>query len=219
MVDAEHLQEFFRVSGLSFTADQVQQFAGLVEILLRWNQHRNLTAITAPDDVWEKHLVDSLTLLPYAKNACRLLDIGSGAGFPALPLKIACPRLEVVAVEAVAKKVAFQRHVARTLGLTGYTAIHGRAEALVDLPLCKPGFDLVTARALGSLLLLADLARPYLAPGGRLVAMKGGEAVAELQEQGSQLTQAGWIVTPTFLTLPRSGAERCLVEMTLKNGL
>ena len=83
----------------------------LVDEMLRWNRSRNLTAITDRDEVLEKHLVDSLTLLPFARQAKRLLDIGSGAGFPALPLKIVCPELAVVSVDAVGKKIDFQRHV------------------------------------------------------------------------------------------------------------
>ncbi len=219
MNDKERLAALLRDSGFTFSPDQVQQFTDLVGTLLRWNRHRNLTAITELDEIFEKHLFDSLTLMPQAKNTYRLLDIGSGAGFPALPLKIACPELRVVTVDSVAKKVAFQRHVVRALGLSGYTAIHGRAENLFENPICQAGFDLVVARALGSLPMLADLARPLLSSGGRLVAMKGSEAAVELQEHGPALSQAGWRVATTFLTLPLSGAERCLVEMTVNAGI
>ena len=182
--------------------------------LLRWNRTHNLTAITDPVEVREKHLVDSLTLLPLLAGAARLLDFGSGAGFPALPLKLVCPALEVVSVDAVGKKIAFQRHVARTLKLSGFTAIHGRAEDLPGSPLCTIGFDIVTARALGSLSMLAKLAAPVLVPKGRLIAMKGAEGLAELAAAQSELAERGFVCTAQQrLLLPVSGAERCLLVL------
>ena len=185
----------------------------LVDELLRWNQRRNLTAITDRDQVTEKHLVDSLTLLPFASQSGRLLDIGSGAGFPALPLKIVCPELEVVSVDAVGKKVDFQRHIARSLGLKGFVAHHERVEALVEREGYRKGFDLITARALCSLDEFVVLAEPFLAPGGRLVAMKGPEGKREFSEQRDLLKNGGWTVDLHLLTLPVSGAERCLIEL------
>ncbi|TFG86510.1 MAG: 16S rRNA (guanine(527)-N(7))-methyltransferase RsmG [Gemmatimonadales bacterium] len=182
--------------------------------LLRWNRTHNLTAIVDPDEVREKHLVDSLTLLPLLAGAQRLLDLGSGPGFPALPLKIVRPELEIVSVDAVGKKIAFQRHVARTLGFTGFTAVHGRAEELPAHPACAAGFDVVTARALGSLPLLAELARPCLVPGGRLIAMKGAEGAAELVAAQAELEKSGFVCTERReLRLPLSGAERCLLVL------
>jgi len=185
----------------------------MVDELLRWNPRRNLTAITGRDEVLEKHLVDSLTLLPFARQSTRLLDIGSGAGFPALPLKVVCPELEVVSVDAVGKKIDFQRHVVRTLGLQGFTALHARVETLTDYHV---GFDLVTARALCSLAELIALAEPFLASSGRLVAMKGPEGSREFSEQQEPLRQAGWSAVLHRLHLPLSGAERCLIELTRK---
>lgn len=182
--------------------------------LLRWNRTHNLTAITDPAEVYEKHLVDSLTLLPLLGQARRLLDLGSGAGFPSLPLKIVRPGLEIVSVDAVGKKVAFQRHVVRVLQLPGFTAVHGRAEILAENPSYRAGFDTVTARALASLPLLARLAAPCLAPGGRLIAMKGAEGVAELAAAEGELAVLGFTcVTQHLLRLPISRAERCLLVL------
>jgi 16S rRNA (guanine527-N7)-methyltransferase len=186
----------------------------LADELLRWNRSRNLTAITDRDEVLEKHLVDSLTLLPFVHKATRLLDIGSGAGFPALPLKIACPELEVVSVDAVGKKIDFQRHIVRQLGLKGFTPIHGRVEVLTEEQKYRAGFDLVTARALCPLDELISLAEPFLAPGGRLVAMKGPDGQHEFSEQHDLLEKNGWSVVLHQLELPVSGAGRCLIELT-----
>lgn len=186
----------------------------LIDELLRWNRSRNLTAISNRDEALEKHLADSLTLLPFALQAKRLLDIGSGAGFPALPLKITCPDLEVVSIDAVGKKIDFQHHVVRILGLDGFFALHGRAEKLLDQPGFRAGFDLVTARALCSLAELVDLAEPFLAPGGILVAMKGPEGHTEHSDLHDLLQRQGWRTCLHRLRLPVSGAERCLIEMS-----
>lgn len=202
--------------GITLPEPAIAQLEWLGRELLRWNRTHNLTAITAPDDVREKHLADSLTLLPLLGGARRLLDLGSGAGFPALPVKIACPQLEVVSVDAVGKKIAFQRHAARALKLEGFTALHARAETLAGTELCGAGFEVVTARALGALPLLTALAAPCLAPGGRLVALKGAEGGRELAESRQALQAAGWSVACHRLQLPASGAERCLIVLERK---
>jgi 16S rRNA (guanine527-N7)-methyltransferase len=151
------LQEQLLKLELEIPHDCLVQLELLVDELLRWTKRRNLTAITDRDEVLEKHLVDSLTMLPFARQASRLLDIGSGAGFPALPLKIVCPALEVVSVDAVGKKIDFQKHIARKFGLLSFTGLHARIQDLQEDESYRSGFDLVTARALTS---LEDLAIP-----------------------------------------------------------
>ncbi len=207
------LPELLADLGLEVAPEAIMCLERLADELLRWNRRRNLTAITGRDEILEKHLVDSLTLLPFISRPGRLLDIGSGAGFPALPLKIACPDLEVVSVEAVGKKVDFQRHIARLFDLDGFTVRHERIESLSDHPDYCRGFDTVTARALCSLEELLAMARPFLAPGARLLAMKGPEGVKEVAVLDEQLKGAGWSVTVHRLKLPASGAARCLIEM------
>lgn len=208
------LAELLGSLALDVSPSSIAHLERLVDELLHWNRSRNLTAITKRDEILEKHLVDSLTLLPFARKATRLLDIGSGAGFPALPLKIVCPRLEVVSVDAVGKKIDFQRHVVRMLALQGFYALHGRIEQLTTHPACQGGFDLITARALCGLVELVGLAEPFLAPGGRLVAMKGREGRQELAGCQQLLLREGWAVSLHQLRLPVSGAERCLVELS-----
>lgn len=198
---------------LDVPAETIPCLERLADELLRWTRRRNLTAITNRDEVLEKHLADSLTLLPFARRAKRMLDIGSGAGFPALPLKIVCPALEVVSVDAVGKKIDFQRHVARTFGLKGFTALHARIETLTDHSQYLAGFDLLTARALCSLDELVAMADPFLASGGCLVAMKGPEGLQEYAALRDLLQEGGWSTVLHRLVLPHSGAERCLIEL------
>ncbi len=199
---------------LQASKDQLVLLDRLVDELLRWTRRRNLTAITDRDEVLEKHLADSLTLLPFARQANRLLDIGSGAGFPSLPLKIVCPDLGVVSVDAVGKKVDFQKHIVRTLGLQGYTPLHSRVELLQSDETYRAGFDLLTARALCSLQELVVLAEPFLAPGGRLVAMKGPEGESEFLGQKKALQESGWSIKLQRLILPKTKSVRCLIELS-----
>jgi 16S rRNA (guanine527-N7)-methyltransferase len=213
------LAELLVPLGIVLDPATLERLEWLGDELLRWNRTHNLTAITDPAEVREKHLVDSLTLLPLLEGASRLLDLGSGAGFPALPLKLACPALEVVSVDAVGKKIAFQRHVARSLRLAGFTAVHGRAEDLPGSPLCDAGYDVVTARALGSLPLLARLAAPCLVPGGRLIAMKGAEGAVELTAAQAELAALGYACSAVrSLRLPVSAAERRLIVLERPGG-
>jgi 16S rRNA (guanine527-N7)-methyltransferase len=180
--------------------------------LLRWNQTYNLTAVTDPVEAVEKHLVDSLTLLPHLGVAETILDIGSGGGFPGLPLRIAQPNLRVVSVDAVAKKIAFQRHVVRRLQLTGFIPWHGRVEDVSHQPFVGGGFDLIVARAFASLKDLISFALPCLKPKGTVVAMKGPEGEAELAEVGEWLVENGLRCTrQVSLVLPQSGAKRNLL--------
>ncbi len=208
------LQELLQKLELEIPAESLVQLELLVDELLRWTQRRNLTAITDREEVVEKHLADSLTMLPFARQAVRLLDIGSGAGFPALPLKIVCPTLEVVSVDAVGKKIDFQKHVARKLGLPSFTALHARIQDLSGEENYRSGFDLVTARALTSLEDLVAMAEPFLSPGGRLVAMKGPEGELEFSASRNRLSVSGWSLALHRLVLPRSGAQRCLIELS-----
>lgn len=199
-------------------ADGLDRLLWFLDELLRWNRRVNLTAITDPVAGIEKHLVDSLTLLPLLSGQERLLDLGSGGGFPGIPLKIVLPRLRVLSVDAVQKKIAFQRHAIRQLGLEGFEARQGRAEQLPQMQGCGAAFDVVVSRAFTSLSAFAALALPCLSAGGRIVAMKGPEGERERTAAGSQLEEMGLVCTEVrHLQLPDSGAERTLIVLQRKH--
>jgi 16S rRNA (guanine527-N7)-methyltransferase len=180
--------------------------------LLRWNKTHNLTAIDDPVEAVEKHLVDSLSVLPYLGQPDSVLDIGSGGGFPGLPLQIARPGLKIVSVDAVAKKIAFQRHAARMFKLKDFTPWHGRIEMVAHQPFAENGFDLIIARAFAPLKTLLELALPCLSSGGQIVAMKGADAENELVEAGDWLAVNGLsCYKQVSLELPRSKAQRFLL--------
>ncbi len=167
----------------------IEQFLQLRDTLLDWNTRVNLTAITDPTEVLLKHFLDSLSLLEvYDAEQARVLDIGAGAGFPGLPLKIARPQWEIVLLEATGKKVHFQRHIIETLGLQSIEALHGRAEELAHMPSYRASFDLVTARAVAALPALLEYAAPFCHVGGQILLPKKGELADEL-EQGKRAAQ------------------------------
>lgn len=139
----------------------------LVGLITKWNRVYNLTAIRNPDEMWRLHIVDSLSLAPHLP-AGRLLDVGSGAGLPGLPLAIVRPDLAVASVDSVEKKIAFQRQAAAELGLRNHRAIHGRVERLAE-----PPFPAITSRAFSSLADFVSLTAGLLADGGAWYAMKG----------------------------------------------
>jgi 16S rRNA (guanine527-N7)-methyltransferase len=185
-----------------------------LEELRHWNRRLNLTAITDPEEAVEKHLLDSLTLLPLLRGSERLLDLGSGAGFPGIPLKIALPALRVCSVDAVAKKVDFQRHIIRRLGLSEIEVRQGRAEVLGEKEGYSETFEVVVSRAFSSLAAFVRLALPYLAPKGRIMAMKGAEGERELELAVGELDALGlFCLEARALQLPFSGAKRTLIVL------
>lgn len=211
---AELLREGLEALDLDVRPEAQTLLLRFLEELLHWNRSINLTAVRDFEEGIEKHLVDSLTPLPLLTGKERLLDMGSGGGLPGIPLKIARPDLGVVSVETVGKKATFQRHAIRTLGLEGIEVRQVRAENLPAEGLSGK-FDFVISRAFASLHDFASLALPCLAPGGRLLAMKGPEGEGELTSSTTPLADLGLECTELRrLRLPVSGAARTLIVLT-----
>src|SRR5207247_8751642 len=167
-------------------------FPRVAQELLAWNTRINLTAITNPEEVLTRHFLDSLSLLlVYDKPQARLLDIGAGAGFPGLPLKIVRPHWQVVLLEATGKKVRFLQHMIEALQLKDVEAVHGRAEELAHKARYRASFDVVTARAVASLSTLLEYAAPFCRIGGQIILPKMGELVEELAQCKLAATQVG----------------------------
>ena len=175
--------------GIKLSAEQVEQFAVYYRELTSWNQRINLTAITGYEEVQVKHFLDSLTvtlaLKPDAKSF-RLIDVGSGAGLPGIPLKIIMPDIRLTLLEATAKKAAFLDHISQKLGLEGVEVVVGRAEDIAHREQYREQFDIVLSRAVASLASLVELTLPFCAIGGRFIAQKKGAVDPEL----SQATRA-----------------------------
>jgi len=222
--DLETLRIVVRPIGLSLTLEQLQQFARYRELLLDWNQRINLTAITAPQDVLIKHFLDALACLfviPPAEHSkrLRLLDVGSGAGFPGLPLQIAFPDWQVTLLEATGKKVRFLETIIASLNLSQARAIQGRAEELAHDSQHRARYDLVTARGLAALPTLLEYCLPFCHPGGLVVAPKKGEISTEVKQgnRAAALLGGRFIETHPF-SLPGLEDQRALVVFEATRG-
>lgn len=210
----ELLQRGAAEMGLTIVPEQLNRFSALADELVKWNRKINLTAIATEKEIVVKHFLDSLTAVRVLNGTGRLLDIGSGGGFPALPLKIFHPELSVVAVDAVEKKIIFQRQAARLLGLSDFTALHARAETLSTEH--GRSFDWVISRAFADLPTFVAMAAPLVKLKGLLVAMKGREGAAEAAEAAPALLGLGVRVCDVLeFSLPVNGDRRSLVVMTL----
>lgn len=195
--------------GLSLSVDEIDSFERYATELKKWNSKINLTAITKDKEIAIKHFIDSLTISPYITASDRLLDIGSGAGLPVIPLKIIRPEIAMVSVDAVAKKIHFQRHVIRTLNLQKIEAIHSRVEELHKTH--RDSFSVITSRAFTQLDRFISLAAPLLAENGMLIAMKEYGAEAEFAAGDEVKNAGGFVVTSVHrYTLPLGMGERVL---------
>jgi 16S rRNA (guanine527-N7)-methyltransferase len=194
----------FMVARMQEPPTVIQQFLLYRQELLDWNARFNLTAITDPEEVLIKHFLDSLSLLiAFDRPGARLLDIGAGAGFPGLPLKIIRPQWHVTLLEATGKKVTFLQHMIELLQLTGIRAVHGRAEELGHNHQYRASFDVVTARAVASLPTLLEYAVPFCRVGGQVVLFKKGDLAEELVQGKRAARQVGAVLKDDVpVTLP-----------------
>jgi 16S rRNA (guanine527-N7)-methyltransferase len=167
------LIEGAKTLGIHLDSKTLDAFDLFLRELLKWNQKINLTAIRTERGIILRHFLDSLSVHPYLPKTCSLLDIGSGAGFPGIPLKIVQPSLEVTLIDSVRKKVDFHRHIMRMLGLKGIEPIHGRIQDKEILQSMEGQFDIVISRAFSDLRTLLILGFPFLKRGGKVLAMKG----------------------------------------------
>jgi 16S rRNA (guanine527-N7)-methyltransferase len=193
----DSLREDAAAFGVSLTDAHDAAFAQYAEALAAWNAHTNLTAITAPADVRVRHFLDSLSLAPWLHTdgavpaGLRVADVGTGAGFPGLPLKIAYPQIALTLIEATGKKTRFLEHTVGLLGLAGVHVVHARAEEAGHMPALRAAFDVVTARAVARLPVLLEYLLPLARVGGLCIALKGHTAFAEAESSTRALHMLG----------------------------
>ncbi|OQX24122.1 MAG: 16S rRNA (guanine(527)-N(7))-methyltransferase RsmG [Desulfobacteraceae bacterium IS3] len=191
---------------------QTEQFGVHAAEMLNWNRKTNLTAITEPYEIAVKHFLDSIAPAPLIAPCSRLLDIGSGAGFPGIPLKIIIPSLSVTTIDSSRKKVNFQKHVIRTLkyknsDFIDIESLHIRAEDLAKAPAFTNAFDVIVCRALSSLDMFVSLAMPLLAEQGTMIALKGKTEASEIEAA----EKYGLSATVKTCRIPYLDAERAIV--------
>jgi len=205
------LIEGAKVFGIYLDEKLFEAFDLYLKELLKWNQKISLTAIRSEKGIILKHFVDSLSVYPYLTKPSSLLDIGSGAGFPGIPLKIVQLPLEVTLIDSVRKKVDFQRHIIRMLGLKGIEAIHGRVQDKEILKSMEGRFDIVISRAFSDLQTLLILSFPFLKKGGGVLAMKGRTGSEEIQLLSKTEEARYQMKKIVSFSLPQSSFKRSIL--------
>lgn len=165
-----------------FTDKQLNEFYSYMNLLLEWNEKINLTAITEPEEVILKHFIDSLTINKYVKESATLADVGTGAGFPGIPLKICRPDLKITLVDSLNKRINFLNEVLDVLKLNDICSVHSRIEDFGKDKNYREKFDYATARAVANLSVLSEYLIPIVKVGGKCVCMKGSQIEEELTE-------------------------------------
>ena len=179
--------------GVSLTDKQIEQFLIYYELLTEWNSFMNLTAITEYEDVLKKHFVDSVSLIQAVdvRKELTLIDVGTGAGFPGLALKIAYPELKVTLLDSLQKRIQFLDAVIEKLGLEGIETIHGRAEDFAKPQKLRESFDLCVSRAVANLSTLSEYCLPFVKVGGYFIPYKSEKIAQEKEEAEKALELLG----------------------------
>ncbi|MDH6364389.1 16S rRNA (guanine527-N7)-methyltransferase [Enterococcus sp. PF1-24] len=215
----EEFQAQLAQQGIDLSPEQMAQFQQYFTLLVEWNQKINLTAITEESDVYLKHFYDSMMLAFSEEFSASgyLCDVGAGAGFPSLPLKIAFPELEVTIVDSLNKRINFLNTVVESLGLQKVQLYHDRAETFGQQPQFREAFDFVTARAVARLNVLAELCLPLVKKQGYFFALKAAKSDEELVEAKPAIAiLGGKFIQEVAMTLPVTGDQRHIIVVQKK---
>lgn len=202
-----------RMLNVTLSQRQLNQFLKYFEMLVEWNQVMNLTAITEYEDVMKKHFVDSISLIKaYDLNkASTLIDVGTGAGFPGLALKIAFPQLKITLLDSLNKRIQFLNEVIRELAINGVETVHGRAEDFARSGRLRESFDLCVSRAVANLSILSEYCLPFVKVGGQFISYKSEKVAKESESAGAAIEiLGGRINSQVEFKLPDSDIYRNL---------
>lgn len=193
MYNTEQFEKDLKVLGLTLSFEQIQQFLTYYEMLIEWNEVMNLTAITEYEEVMKKHFVDSLSLVQTfdVNKKVSVIDVGTGAGFPGLALKIAYPNMKVTLLDSLNKRINFLNAVIEKLGLTDVETVHGRAEDFAKPGKLREKYDVCVSRAVANLTTLSEYCLPFVKVGGEFISYKSEKINEEMENAKKAISLLG----------------------------
>lgn len=197
---------------LNVNDEVLNKFWAYMTNLLEWNEKINLTAITEEDDIILKHFIDSLTILEYIPEKSNVIDVGTGAGFPGIPLKIVREDINMTLMDSLNKRITFLNEIINKLGLKKINAIHSRAEELAKMPEHREKYDIAVSRAVANLSTLSEYMIPFVKVGGKCICMKGSNIEEELKTAKNAIKELGGEIEKVInFKLPDSDNERNII--------
>lgn len=213
----EEMKEKSRVLGVCFFMEQLDNFYKYMQLLIEWNEKMNLTAITEPKEIILKHFIDSITILKEIKDGESLVDVGTGAGFPGIPLSIMNPSLKITLVDSLNKRLIFLQEVVNQLKLENVEIVHARAEEFGQNKKYRETFDIATSRAVANLSTLSEYLIPLVKLNGRVISMKASDADTEINEAKKAIdVLGGKIQKIDKFELPQSDIGRTVIIIDKK---
>ena len=213
----EELQRAAAEYGIMLSDKQMEQFNRYFELLIEWNEKINLTAITEPKDVAIKHMIDSITAYDEKifQDGVTVIDVGTGAGFPGLPLKIFCPKIKLTLMDSLNKRIKFLQTVVEELGLQDVECVHARAEEGARNKKYRESFDIAVSRAVARLPILCEYCLPFVKKGGHFIALKGMQFHEEAEEAAKAIKVMGGSKTEIRpVKLPELDDKRAVITIT-----
>ena len=208
------MKESLKELNIEISEKQLNQFYNYMNILIEWNKVMNLTNITEPEEIIQKHFVDSLTVLKSIKENASIIDVGTGAGFPGIPIKIAFPETRITLLDSLNKRIKFLEEVINKLELKNIETIHGRAEEVAHNKKYREKYDIAIARAVAPLNVLSEYLLPFVKIGGYAICMKGTKGKEEAEEGKNAIKILGGEITNSReFNLPNTEMARVIIEI------
>lgn len=206
------MQEKSKDLSISFSVEQLEQFFEYMKLLLDWNERMNLTAIIEPNEIILKHFIDSITILKEIEDNSKIVDVGTGAGFPGVPLSIMNPTFKITLVDSLNKRLIFLQEVVKKLRLKNIEIVHARAEELGQNKKYRESFDIATSRAVANLSTLSEYLIPLVKINGKVISMKASNAKEEIDEAKKAINVLGGKIEKIDeFNLPRTNIGRTII--------